>query len=188
MWYWEEFLKVVLGSTEWGPNNVMYYKTIKKATTTTNFSSGKPLTTPMHEAKGITVWENNRDKWTQLHQWTKDNQGQKQPIYGGKWSPTDAGQQDNGAWTSEGIQYYKDTKKKVIEAWEADDKGKIKALEKHTLRALRKKHGLICGSHTEEQKHKKNNKRRAKNNLEELKEPKKPKIDSAYDEDDDRYD
>ena len=121
MWYWEEFLKVVLGSTEWGPNNVMYYKTIKKATTTTNFSSGKPLTTPMHEAKGITVWENNRDKWTQLHQWTKDNQGQKQPIYGGKWSPTDAGQPDNGAWTAEGIQYYKDTKKKVCLAWEADD-------------------------------------------------------------------
>lgn len=189
-WYWEHFLKMALGPTEWGPNNNMYYSLIMDAKTVTQFSEGKRLTTPMHEAKAITIWENNRQKWIDLKKWVGENPGKKQPTTGGKWSPVDSGQNDNGAWLDEGIQFYKDVKKQVADFWKHDkelEESPILALEKATLIELRKKHGLVCRSHMEEKRHTKNNKRRKQNNQEALPEPKRAKAATGYDDDDDEY-
>ena len=176
-------MRVVLGTGDWGPTNNMYYTTLREATAVTSFTSGKSLTTPQHEAKGILVWANNMEKWIKQAAWMEKNQGKKLPIKGGKYTATDSGQNEYTAWSDEGLQLYKDTKKKVKEAWGEEHQDKIMALEKKTLAALRQKNGLRCETHEEEQKLNKKNKRRQKNNMEEVA-AKKPKFTSLIDDDD----
>ena len=73
-------LPKVFGSTEWGPNNHMYYVTIMGAKVDNSYSRReKSLTTPMHEAKGIVVWLNNFDKWVKLHAWCQKEENRGQP-------------------------------------------------------------------------------------------------------------
>ena len=179
----------VLGSNEWGPNSAMYYKTPMEAKVSNTYSTHpKRLTTPMHEAKGLVVWQNNFEKWQKLHAWTKmtENQGKTQPIYGGKWTDTETGQSEFTSWHQDGLDAYNATKKAVKMAWDAKHMDKIHRLETKMLAHLRQKHGISCSNHADEQKLKKKNKRQAKNNLE-MVEAKKQRVSKTFDDDDDAF-
>ena len=182
-------LSKVFTTSEWGPTNHMYYCTIMGCKVSNSYSNGKKgLTTPMHEAKALVVWQNNYAKWIKLHSWCQleENRGKPQPTLPGLWTTNEQGQTEYTAWAEEGLLKYQEAKTEIKNAWKEENMPKINELEKKMLVHLREMHGLVCQNHDEEKQLKKRNSRRAKRNQAAV-DVKRRKIHSVVDDDDAAY-
>jgi hypothetical protein len=143
MWYWEVLLAKMLGTSDWGPS-VRYYNTICGAKLKRDPKKG--VVTASHEAMVAAIWDNNRDNWITLFNWSQlpENKGKIQPNEGGKYTSTKKGQRAFGGWEPEGLEAYNAYYATNVTA----RKDKIRKIaEKAMYELLREKQGIITEEH-----------------------------------------
>jgi hypothetical protein len=143
-WYWEVLLAKMMGSSDWGPS-VRYYNTICGAKLKRDPKKG--IVTSSHEGMLAAIWDNNRDNWISLFNWSQDpkNKGKIQPNEGGKFTSTKKGQRAFGGWEPEGLEAYNAYYEKNVAARKLE---KRKEVEKAMYDQLRTAMGIIAPEHT----------------------------------------
>lgn len=143
-WYWESALPKMVGAIEWGPS-VRYYCTISGAKLP-NDENRRALITPSHEGMLLAIWDNQFEKWHDLHAFAAnpDNKGKKQINRGGKYTSCEKGQRMFGGWEPEGIEAFNTY---VQEAAAARKTPNRKELEKKTLQLLRIQYNIDHPDH-----------------------------------------
>ena len=160
LFYWEEILPKMVGSSNWDKEK-KYYVTISKAKTTE--PKPKKLITPSSEAMIVAIWDNNYAKWPKLFKWSQQPENKEKilPNWNGKYTITDGGQNEWGGWKPEGLDAF-NTYVNQVKAGRKDIV-KCNNLEKLALQQLRLRVGIDQPDHDAQKRKNRALSRRKKN-------------------------